>query len=116
MACELSANCELIFGILSCNLQRDAIDMDLKVCTLWGIYTYKKERSIQVSKYSPWGTNVKPFPSLQKKMMEFLRQKQVITTPYTNRSYQSRPKATVTGRYNLVTLTRPNREKLSQPT
>ena len=28
---------------------------------------------------------------------------------------QARPKATATKRHNLVTLTRPNREKLSQP-
>ena len=35
----------------------------------------QKDRSIQVSKYSPWGTDVKPFPSLQKKMLEFLGQR-----------------------------------------
>ena len=42
MACNLSANCDLIFGILSCNLPEDTIDMDLKVCTLQGIHTFKK--------------------------------------------------------------------------
>ena len=41
--------------------------MDLKVHTLWGIHTYKKDRSTQVIKSSPWGAEVKPFPSLQKK-------------------------------------------------
>ena len=39
MACELSANCDLIFGILNYNLTEDTIDVDLKVCTLWG-YTH----------------------------------------------------------------------------
>ena len=63
MACKLSANYDLIFGILSCNLLKDTIDVDLKVHTLKGIYTYKKDRNNQVSKYSPWGTEVKPFPS-----------------------------------------------------
>ena len=106
---------DLIFGILYCNLQKDTIDVDLKICTLQGIYTYKKDRSSQVSKYSPWGTEVTPFPSLQKKMIEYLRQRQVVTTSYANRLYQPGPKATATRRTNLVTLTRANREKLSQP-
>ena len=35
MACEPSTHCDLIFGILSCNLWEDTIDVDLKVCTLW---------------------------------------------------------------------------------
>ena len=48
-------------------------------------------------------------------MAEFLRQRQIITTPYANWSYQARPKATAARRCNLVTLARPNREKLSQP-
>ena len=40
--------------------------------------------------------------------------RQIIASPFANRSYQSRPKATAARRHNLVTLTRPNR-KLSQP-
>ena len=115
MACKLSASCDLIFSILSCHLPEDTIDVDLKVCTLQGIHTYKKDRTTQVIKYSPWGMKVKPFLSLQKKMVEFLRQRQIITNPYANRSYHPRPKATATRKCNLVTLTRPNREKLSQP-
>ena len=113
MACKLSANCDLIFCILSCNLPENTIDMGLKVCTLQGIHMYKKDRSTQILKCSPWETKVKPFPSLQKKMTEYLRQRQIITTPFAYRSYQPRPKATALRRCNLVTLIRPNREKLS---
>ena len=87
--------------------------MDLKICSLQGIYIYKKDRGYQGSKYSPWRAKVTPFPVLQKKMTESLRHRQVITIPHANRSYQPRPKATATRRSNLVTLTRPNREKLS---
>ena len=89
MACKLSANCDLNFSLQNYNLPKHTKDMDLKVCTLWGKY-----RSTQVRKYSPWGTEVKPFPLLWKKMTEFLSQRQVITTHYTNMSYQPRPKAT----------------------
>ena len=47
MACKLSANCYSIFGILSCNLLDDTIDV---VQTLQGTHTYKKDRSTQVIK------------------------------------------------------------------
>ena len=80
-----------------------------------GVLIYKKDQSTQVIKCNPWGMEVKPFPSLQKKMAEFLRCRQIIATPFANRSHQPRPKATATRRCNLVVLTRPNREKLSQP-
>ena len=75
MACEFTSSCDLIFGLLNCNLLQDIIDVDLKICTLWGIYTYKKDRSSQVGKYSPLGNQGYTFPSLQKEMMEFLRQR-----------------------------------------
>ena len=48
-------------------------------------------------------------------MTEFLRGRQIVTTPCANNSCQPRPKAAATGRCNLVTLTRPNKETLSQP-
>ena len=48
-------------------------------------------------------------------MTEYLRQRQTITNPFANRSYQPRPKATPIRRHNVVTPTRPNKEKVSQP-
>ena len=115
MACKLATNCIFLFGFFSCNLPEDTIDMDLKVHTLWGIHTYKRDRNIQVIKCRPWGSEVKPFPSLQRKIMGDLRQRQTITTPFANRSYQPRPKATPVRRHNLVTLSRPHKYKLSNP-
>ena len=82
---------------------------------LQGIHTFKKDRSTQVIRCSTWGTQVKPFPSLQRKMREYLRWRQTIATPFANRSYQARPKATPVRRHNLVTLTTPNKDKLSKP-
>ena len=73
MACKLTANCDLIFGILLCNLLEDTVDVQLKVCTLQGIHSYKKDRSTQIYQVHPWGMEVKPFSSLQRKMTEYLR-------------------------------------------
>ena len=94
MAYNLAENCNFLFGFFSCTLPQNTIDMDLMVCTLQGIHTFRKDRNTQVTKCSPWGTDVKPFPSLQRKMMESLLQREVIINSFVNRSYQSRPKAT----------------------
>ena len=50
MASEITPTCDLIFGYLRCNLLKDTIDIDLKVHTLRGIHTYKKDLSSQVNK------------------------------------------------------------------
>ena len=65
MACKLAVNCNFLFGFFSWNLLEDTIDMDIKIQTLCGIVMFKKDRNIQVIKCSPWGTEVKSFPSLQ---------------------------------------------------
>ena len=122
MACNLAKNCNFLFGFFTCSLPEDTNDVDLMVCTLKGIHTFGKHRNTQMTKGSPWGTKVKPFLSLQKKMMEYLRQRQAIANPFANRSYPSRPKpspfaksskATPVKRSNLVT--RPHKDKLSNP-
>ena len=62
--------------------------------------TYIKERSTQVIKCSPGGNEIKPSLSCQRKMTEYLMSRQIIVTPFANRSYQPRPKATPIRRYN----------------
>ena len=93
MACNLAAHCNFLFGFFSCTLPEDTIDVNLMVHTLWEIHMFKKVRNTQVIKFIPWGTKVKPFPSLQSKITEYLRQREAFTNPFANRSYQSRPKA-----------------------
>ena len=63
-------------------------------------------------KCSPWGIEVKPFPLLQRKMKQYLRQKETIATHFANRSYKTRSKATPVRQHQLVTLTRLNKDKL----
>ena len=81
MACELLMQCDLISGFLKCALPKDTIDVDLKVQTLKGIHTFREDYKMQMTKCSPWRTIVQPYPSLKKKMMEFMRHWQIITPP-----------------------------------
>ena len=70
MVSDLAANCNFLLGYFTCSLLEDTIDVDLTVCTLKGIHTFRKDRNTQLSRCSPWGTEMKPFPSLKKKMTE----------------------------------------------
>ena len=124
MACNLATNCNFLFWLFTCSLLEDTIDVNLMVHTLRGIHTFRKDRNTQMSKCSPWGTDVKPFLCLQKKMMEYLRQRQAIANPFANRSYHSRPKpspfakrpkATPVKSSQMVTITRPHKDKHSKP-
>ena len=121
MACDLEANCNFLYGLFLCTLPGDTIAVDMTVHTLKGIHTFRKDRNTQISRCSPWGLEVKPFPSVQKKMKDYIKEHQAIANPFVNKSYPSRPKpppfskrpkATPVKRSNLVT--RCNIEKLSK--
>ena len=45
MPCKLSTNCTLLFGILSCTLSKDTVDVDPKV---WGIPLTKRTGAFSV--------------------------------------------------------------------
>ena len=111
MACELLMQCDLIFGIISCILLENTIDVDLKVHTLW--QTGTKRTEIHKSSNVALGElRSSPSHQLKIRMTEFMRHRQIINIPFASRSFQPRPK--VTARMcNLVPLTRPNRAKHS---
>ena len=82
MACNLAPSCSFLYGVLSCYLPEDTIDIELTVRTLKGIHTYKKDHSTQMSSYSPWCSQVWPFPSLIKKVEVYLEERRNIKDPF----------------------------------
>ena len=46
--------------------------MEVKVITMRGIHTFRRERTSQIIKCSPWSTGFHPYPSLIKKMKTYL--------------------------------------------
>ena len=86
MPCNLAPACNLLFGYFSCTLLEDTIDVNITVHMLKGIHTFRKDWTMQVSKCSPWGRGVKPFPSLKKKMKDYIEECKAIANPFTHRS------------------------------
>ena len=120
MTCDLEPTSNFLFGFFLCTLPEDMITVDITVHTLKEFHTFRKDRNAQISRCSPWSMEVKPFPSLWKKMKDYIEEHQAIASLFTNRSYPYRPepspfakrhKTTPVKRSNLVTI--PNIEKLS---
>ena len=99
-------------GFFQCHLPEDTIDVEITVRTLKGILTFRKDCSSQSSVCSPWGSCVKPFPSLHEKMADYIKERQTIANPFhCNQSFPNRPNSSLLA--NLCKAA-PKREKNSK--
>ena len=64
---NLSAQHDFVFHNFGCALPKDTIDIEVTIWTVDGIHTYKRDRTTQITLYSPWSRQVKSFPSLRKR-------------------------------------------------
>ena len=91
MACNLAPTCNYLFGYFLCTLLEDMIDVDITMYMMKDIHTFRKDKTMQISKCSPWRMGVKPFPSLRKKMKDYIEESQTTVSPFIHRSYPSMP-------------------------
>ena len=80
---NIRAQCDFIFYNFHCTLPRDTMDVEVTIWTVDGIHTYRKDRMTQVALCSPWSRQVKPFPSLRKKIAEYQEEKRRSFNPFT---------------------------------
>ena len=71
MAREISPVCDFIFWLIRTSLLTDMVDMDLTVRTVKGIYTYKKDHTMESTVFTLWSKKIIPFPSLIQKTQAF---------------------------------------------
>ena len=67
MAKDLIAVCNFVNAVKKFKLRKGIIDVDLKVHTLKGIHTYKKDRDNLIKKFSPVSDELISFPSFKRK-------------------------------------------------
>ena len=82
MAFKLAVKCDLLCAFLRCGFPKDAIDEDLRVSTLKGIHTCKKDYKTQNTQYSPWRAQFQDYTRFRRKMKEFLNRPNKINTQY----------------------------------
>ena len=76
---------------LSCNLPENMVAVNITVCTLKG-HPYLQEGLDHPNlNVQAVGMEVRPFPSLGKKMREYIEERQALANAFSNRSFPSRP-------------------------
>ena len=72
MACILKPECNFLHGILRCNLPIEAMDIEVKITSMQGTHVFRRDRTSQLIKCTPWSTRLCPHPTIIKKMRTFL--------------------------------------------
>ena len=70
--CILKPEFNFLQGYFRCLLLLDTVDVEVKVKTMRGIYTFRRDRTTQVISCKPWSTRLCPYPSLIRKMKAYL--------------------------------------------
>ena len=72
MACILNPECNFLHTYFRCQLPIETVDAEVKVKTMQGIHTFRRDRTSQVIKCNPWSIRLCPYPSLVWKMRTYL--------------------------------------------
>ena len=72
MACILCPECNFLHRCFRCQLPEEIVDMEVKVKTIQGIHTFRRDRKSQVIRCNPWSTKLCPYPFTIQKMKTYL--------------------------------------------
>ena len=72
MAYNLMPQCNFVHGYFSCLLPEETINVEVKVKTMKGIHTFRRDCTTQIISWSP---RLHPYPSLVKRMQTYLELK-----------------------------------------
>ena len=72
MACILKPQCHFLHGYFRCLLPLETVDAEVKVKTIRGIHTFRRDKTTQVIMCNPWSTRIHPYLSLIRKMKTYL--------------------------------------------
>ena len=72
MACLLQPECNFLHGYFICQLPVEVVDMEVKITSMQGMHIFRRDRTMQLIKCTPWSTRLCPHPTIIKKMKTFL--------------------------------------------
>ena len=91
MACSLNPQCNFLYGFFKCNPLEDTMGVEVTLRTLKRIHNFRRDHATQSSMCSPWGSLVKPFPLLLRKMEAYMDKRWSIVNPFSpNQRYPDR--------------------------
>ena len=72
MACLLQPECNFLHRYFRCQLPVEVVDMEVKITFMQGTHIFRRDRTMQLIKCTPWSTRLCPHPTIIKKMKNFL--------------------------------------------
>ena len=73
MACILQPKCNFLHGFFRCYLPVETGNVEVKITSMQGIHTFRRDRTCQIITCNPWRTRLHPHPFLIKKMRTYLK-------------------------------------------
>ena len=72
MACLLQSECNFLHGYFRFQLPVEVVDVEVKITSMQGMHIFRRDRTMQLIKCTPWNTRLCLFPTIIKKMKTFL--------------------------------------------
>ena len=73
MAFLLQPECNFLQGFFRCKLPVEVVDIEVRVTSMQEMHIFRKDRTTQLIKCTPWTTKLCPHPTIVKKMQTFLK-------------------------------------------
>ena len=72
MACLLQPECNFLHRYFRFQLPVEVVDIEVKITSMQGTHIFRRDRTMQLIKCTPWSTRLCPHPTIIKKMKTFL--------------------------------------------
>ena len=72
MACLLQPECNFLYGFFRCKLLVEVVDVEVKITYMQGTHIFRRDRTTQLIKCTPWSTRLCLHPTIIKKLETFL--------------------------------------------
>ena len=72
MACILQPECNFLHSYFRCHLPIKAVDIEVKITSMQGTHVFRRDRTTQLIKCTPWSSRLCPLPTIIKKMTTVL--------------------------------------------
>ena len=72
MACLLQAECNFLHGFFRCKFPVEVVDIEVKITSMQGMHIFRRDRTTQLIKCTPWSMRLHLHPTIIKKMRTFL--------------------------------------------
>ena len=72
MACILQPECNFLHGYFRCYLPVEVVGIEVKITSMQGTHIFRRDRTTQLIKCTPWSSRLCPHPTIIKKMRTFL--------------------------------------------